>query len=353
MKKTFRNNSESGYTFLKKINTLIIVEKNIHLSRGILLLLAGLIYPLILSAQQPDTLIKKLDSARLKSDTAGQKNVIKQEAYNATTAITARTYFVLLGSNAKQQFTKPFHMQPKDWRSFGIGVAVIAPFFLVDEPMQKNVVELTNNNPSMGKVSKFITNMGGPYEAITLTVMAGYGIIFKNEKIKTTALLASQSYLISGAIQSVVKILTGRQRPYVYNPDQVEVEPTFYGPFHPPFKDVNGKTITSSFPSGHTTGAFAAATVFAMEYRDRPAVKIIAYGSASLIGLSRITENKHWFTDVLAGTALGILSGRQVVNNYHRYAAIKNAEKKKKGSVSFNISYQSGIILPQVIYTFR
>jgi len=67
-----------------------------------------------LSAQQPDTLIKKLDSARLKSDTAGQKNVIKQEAYNATTAINARTYFVLLGSNAKQQFTKPFHMQPKD-----------------------------------------------------------------------------------------------------------------------------------------------------------------------------------------------------------------------------------------------
>jgi len=351
MKMTFRNKSESGLT-LKKINTPIIIVKDTYFTRPILLLLIGFLFPFILSAQQPDTLIKKLDSARSKTDTAGQKNIIKQEAYNATTSINARTYFVLLASNTKQQFSKPFHMQPKDWKRFGIGVAVIAPFFFADEPVQKYVVDLTDNNPSMGKVSKFITNMGGPYEAVTLSLMAGYGIIFKKEKIKTTALLASQSYLISGAIQTVVKILTGRQRPFVYNPDQVEAEPKFHGPFHPPFKDANGKTITSSFPSGHTTGAFAAATVFAMEYRDRPAVKIIAYGSASLIGLSRITENKHWTTDVLVGTALGILSGRQVVNNYHRYAEIKNAEKKK-GIVSFNISYQSGVILPQIIYTFR
>ena len=89
-----------------------------------------------------------------------------------------------------------------------------------------------------------------------------------------------------------------------------------------------------------------------MEYGDRPLVKVIAYGSASLIGLSRITENKHWVSDVLAGAALGILSGRQVVNNYHRYAAIKNA-RAKKGSLSFNINYQMGVILPDLIYTFR
>ena len=89
-----------------------------------------------------------------------------------------------------------------------------------------------------------------------------------------------------------------------------------------------------------------------MEYRDRPLVKIIAYGSASLIGLSRITENKHWVSDVLAGAALGLLSGRQVVNNYHRFAAIRNASKKK-GSVSLNIDYQMGIVLPRLVYTFR
>jgi membrane-associated phospholipid phosphatase len=320
--------------------------------------LAGCFYSFAASAQQPDTLIKKLDSLKTKADTTGQKNVIKQEAYNDITKIDLKTYFILIGSDAKQQFTKPFHMHAKDWRNFAIGAVVIGGFAISDEPVQQFAVDLRDRNPWIKNVSKFITNTGGPYEAITLGLMASYGYVFKKEKLKTTALLASQSYITSAAIQSVLKGITGRQRPFVYHPDQVEAEPKFHGPFHSTFRDINGKRISSSFPSGHTTGAFAAATVFAMEYRDRPLVKIIAYTSASLIGLSRITENKHWVSDVLSGAALGYLSGRQVVNNYHRYATIKNAEKKKasekkKGSVSFNVTYQWGKVLPQVVYTFR
>jgi membrane-associated phospholipid phosphatase len=183
--------------------------------------------------------------------------------------------------------------------------------------------------------------------------LTAYGVVFKNEKLKTTTLLASQSYITSAAIQTVIKFATGRQRPFVYHPDQVEAEPKFHGPFHSTFRDVNGKKITSSFPSGHTTVAFAAATVFAMEYKDRPLVPVIAYTSASLIGISRITENKHWVSDVLAGAALGLLSGRQVVNNYHRFAAIRNERIKKKGSLGFSMNYQMGMLLPEMIYTFR
>jgi membrane-associated phospholipid phosphatase len=304
-----------------------------------------------LEAQQRDTLIKELDSLKLKTDTSGQKNVIKQEAYNENTKIDFQTYFVLLGSDAKQEFTKPLHLHAKDWSRLGIGAAVISAFALSDESVQKFMIKLRDRNEWVHDVSNFVTNTGGPYEAITLGLMATYGVVFKNEKLKTTALLASQSYITSAAIQTVIKLVSGRQRPFVYRPDHVEAEPTFYGPFHSPFRDVNGKKTTGSFPSGHTTGAFAAATVFAMEYHDRPLVPIIAYSSASLIGLSRITENKHWLSDVLAGVALGLLSGRQVVNNYHRFAAIRNAHKK--GSLSFNIDYQMGVVLPDVVYTFR
>ena len=304
------------------------------------------------SGQQPDTLIKKLDSLKARADTTGQKNVIKREAYNESTRIDAGTYFTLLASDAKQQFTKPFHMHSKDWKRLGAGALIIGGFALTDESVQKFMLKLRDRNPWVHDVSQFVTNTGGPYEAITLGAITSYGIIFKNEKLKTTGLLASQSYITSAAIQTVIKYISGRQRPYVYHPDQVEVEPKFHGPFHSPFRDANGKRLSSSFPSGHTTGAFAAATVFAMEYSDRPLVRIIAYGSASLIGLSRITENKHWVSDVLAGAALGLLSGRQVVNNYHRFATIRNA-RDKKGSVSFSLDYQMGIVLPKVVYTFR
>ena len=318
-----------------------------------MIVFAGILLSFNISAQQPDTLIKKLDSLRAKTDTTGQKNIIKQEAYNENTKINFETYFTLLASDAKQQFTKPFHMRGKDWTRLGIGAAIIGAFAMTDEPVQQFMIKLRDRNEWVHDVSKFVTNTGGPYEAITLGLMATYGVVFKNEKLKTTALLASQSYITSAAIQTILKAISGRQRPFVYDPDHIEAEPTFHGPFHSPFRDINGKRISSSFPSGHTAGAFAAATVFAMEYRDRPLVPIIAYGSASLIGFSRITENKHWVSDVLAGAALGLLSGRQVVNNYHRFAAIRNARDKKRGSVSFNINYQMGVVLPEVVYTFR
>jgi hypothetical protein len=96
--------------------------------------------------------------------------------------------------------------------------------------------------------------------------------------------------------------------------------------------------------------AFAAATVFAMEYKNRPWIPVFAYSAASLIGISRITENRHWTTDVVVGAALGYLTGRQVVNNYHRYAELKAPKQQK--SLSLNIQYNFGHIMPGLVYKF-
>ncbi|WP_207428713.1 phosphatase PAP2 family protein [Pedobacter sp. SYSU D00535] len=64
-----------------------------------------------------------------------------------------------------------------------------------------------------------------------------------------------------------------------------------------------------SFPSGHTTTAFAAAEFMRLEYRDAsPLFGISAYAIAATTGALRIYHNKHWFTDVIAGAGVGILS---------------------------------------------
>jgi membrane-associated phospholipid phosphatase len=305
-------------------------------------------------AQQPDTLIKKLDSVTRKVDSSGgQTNVIKQEAYNENTRINFPTYFVLLASDVKQQFTKPFHMTPRDWGNFGKFAVVTGAIMLAEQNIQRFAVDLRDHNKAVISTSQYVTNAGGTYEGYTLVLLAAYGIIFKHEKIKTTTLLASQAYITSGLIEGVVKVLAGRQRPSYYVEGQVNPVPRFNGPFHSTYHDRAGHTISSSFPSGHTAAAFAAATVFAMEYRDRPLVKIGAYTAASLIGLSRITENKHWASDVFVGAGLGYICGKQVVDNYHRYARIKNQEKRKKGTVAFSINYQFDHVMPEVIYTFR
>ena len=316
------------------------------------LLLVCLSLPVTSFSQRADTLINKLDSLSKKTDSAGgQVNNIAPKAYNENTKITFNTYFILLGSDLKQSFTKPFHMSKKDWGNFGKFTLATVALSFADEPIQREALKLRNKNTGLNNVSKYITNFGGIYEAYTLAAFGAYGFIFKNGKMKTTTLLATQAYITASAVESVAKYLSGRTRPSYY-PDGTEPEPRFTGPFSKTATNSSGKKVYSSFPSGHTTVAFAAATVFALEYKDKPLVPIIAYSAATMIGLSRITENKHWATDVFVGAALGFLTGKQVVNNYHRYSKLK-APAQKKNTVTFNLNYSYGHLMPGMIYKFH
>ena len=306
---------------------------------------------LTVKAQEPvkaDTLIKKLDSLARKTDSAGtQINNINPGAYNENTKLNGRSYFILLGSNVKQAFTKPFHMTKRDWGKLGkFAVADIALGF-ADEPIQRNALSLRTKSTFVRTSGKYITNFGFKYEFIALGAFGAYGVLFKSEKVKTTTLLATQAVITAVLIEATVKTLTGRTRPNYYGATQ-EAQPKFLGPFGNLSKDANGQRSNSSFPSGHTASAFAAATVFAVEYRNKPIIPIIAYSMATLVGISRVTENKHWATDVFTGAALGYLSGRQVSLNYHRFAGIKNAELKKK--LSFNLNYDFGKVMPGLVW---
>ncbi|MES2880548.1 MAG: phosphatase PAP2 family protein [Bacteroidota bacterium] len=301
--------------------------------------------------QQPDSLLKKLDSLEKKADTAGQVNIINPIAYNETTRINVPVYFTLLASNMKQQFTAPFRASKKDWGNVAKFALVTGALAFADRPLQKAALRWRKSSGTVRNVSGFITEFGYRYEVVTLAVFGAYGFIFKQEKMRTTTLLASQAFITGSAVGMLSKYITGRQRPGYFGADSTLARATFHGPFSVFGTKYNGNTFGSSFPSGHTTVAFAAATVFAMEYRDKPIIPIIAYSAASLIGISRVTENKHWATDVLVGAALGYLSGRQVVNNYHRYAKIKNDEKRK-GKLTFNLQYTGGQLVPGMVYKF-
>jgi membrane-associated phospholipid phosphatase len=314
-----------------------------------------------LALAQNDTIPKKLDSLNnLPPEIKrSNKDSIRREFYNQKTKITFPVYFTLLGSDLKQQVTAPFHAKPRDWFRAAVVVGITAGVLMLDKPISRAAVDWRKSSPAMVNTSKFVTRFGGPYEVYTLAALGAYGFIFKNEKIKTTTLLATQAYICSAVIFEALKFLSGRTRPYYYNPDINSNESLWHGPLYQFKKDANGNKPDNysytSFPSGHTTLAFAAATVYAMEYSDRPAIKILSYGAASIIGLSRITENKHWASDVLIGGILGHLIGRQVVNNYHRFAKLKSeqAAAKKKNTLSFAPGYLNGRWLPGVVYTFN
>jgi membrane-associated phospholipid phosphatase len=65
-----------------------------------------------------------------------------------------------------------------------------------------------------------------------------------------------------------------------------------------------------SFPSGHASNSFAAATVLAEHYGWKLGVP--AYAAAAYTAASRVTANQHWVSDVVFGAALGTVSGRTV-----------------------------------------
>ncbi|TDH21399.1 phosphatase PAP2 family protein [Segetibacter sp. 3557_3] len=307
--------------------------------------------PLVGMSQQ-DTLIQKLDSLTQQADSAGgQVNNINAQTYNAYTSLTPASYLKLLGSDLKQQFTKPFHMKKKDWGNLGKFALVAGALAFADRPIQRNVAPIITKNRGIAKVSGFITDFGGIYEAYTLAALGTYGLIAKNQKIQTTTLLATQAFITGGSLERVVKFLSGRTRPAFYATGE-EPRPRFLGPFAKAARDAPGGRLYGSFPSGHTTVAFAAATVFALEYRNKPIVPVIAYSAASLIGLSRIFENKHWATDVLAGAAIGFLAGRNVVNNYHRFAKLKSPKSKTKTSMLININYFNNQLVPGIVCRF-
>src|SRR5690242_5666251 len=183
-------------------------------------------------SQQQDTLIHQANSLNKKTDTAGsQKNIIKPKVFNEDTSITFSSYFLLLGSDLKQQFTAPFHQTGKEWIRIGLytaGMATISK--LADEPVQRFAVKIYDSSEAARNISSYATRFGDPYQLYILAALGTYGFAFNNKKMQTTTLLATQSYLIAEVLDRTIKFITGRQRPAYYDPKDPEPEPKFHGP---------------------------------------------------------------------------------------------------------------------------
>mgnify|MGYP006298760979 CR=1 FL=1 len=68
-----------------------------------------------------------------------------------------------------------------------------------------------------------------------------------------------------------------------------------------------------AMPSGHATGAFTVATVFSHHY---PKYKNYAYTLASLIAVSRLYEDRHWFSNIVAGAGIGYYGANFVLKRW-------------------------------------
>jgi hypothetical protein len=101
-------------------------------------------------SQQKDTLVNKLDSLDKKTGSTGkQVNNINPKVYDETTKLTFNSYCTLLASDLERAFTKPFHMNGKDWGRLGKFAIVTVALGFADEPIQKGAVKLTGSHPGL------------------------------------------------------------------------------------------------------------------------------------------------------------------------------------------------------------
>lgn len=125
-----------------------------------IILVLLLLYPFI-SFGQKNTLIQKLDSLSIQSDTFknGSQNNINPKAYNDSTRLSFHNYFLLLGNDFKQQLTLPFHSKRKDWYKLAeFGAAITAASF-ADEPVSHYAFNLKTRNNTVNRQANTLRNL--------------------------------------------------------------------------------------------------------------------------------------------------------------------------------------------------
>lgn len=100
-------------------------------------------------------------------------------------------------------------------------------------------------------------------------------------------------------------------------------------------------SVFNSFPSGHTATVFASAELLKQEYGERyPWLGYTGYAVATATGALRMYNNRHWFSDVVAGAGFGILSTKL---SYVLYPKIKKLiTGKNKYALNLMPSYRDG-----------
>lgn len=151
-----------------------------------------------------------------------------------------------------------------------------------DDDIQEHVKGVLGDFADIGNIGGSAFTLAG----IALSTFA-VGTIMKNNSIVETGRALIEAEIITAVMTSIIKISVGRERP-----------------------DGSGNRFRSSFPSGHVSGSFALASTIDSMYGHY--VGIPLYLFAGYVGFSRMSDNKHFLSDVIFGAALGTAIGRGV-----------------------------------------
>lgn len=153
-----------------------------------------------------------------------------------------------------------------------------------------------------------VDTLGGPIINVPVVAAAGISLLTKNERFQDAAWTSLQTLIYAGGLGYVLKGIFGRDRP-IWTDDPY----AFFSRtgMNPVVAEGN-----SSFPSGHAISSFGIITPWVLYYPSpfTYALYIIPAGTT----LSRVSHLRHWPTDVVVGTVIGITMARWLTARHKR-----------------------------------
>lgn len=190
---------------------------------------------------------------------------------------------------------------------------------------------MTDYNKALSITSTVTEAMLLASPAIVLPVANSRQYGFSWEEIGIDGTMYAQTMMTAWGIKEWLKLLVDRPRPYMYYDN------------YPESKVADGDW-NDSFPSGHTTLSFAAATfltyTFFQYYPDDPArfwVLGLSYGTAVTTAALRMASGNHFFTDVMTGALIGTVCGI-TIPYLHTQLFYSKFNKNKNNDLAFYIS---------------
>ena len=177
------------------------------------------------------------------------------------------------------------HLPSKEnlfWTGVGGGLA------LAVHPADESVNQTMVNSDFAHDFFKFGSYLGELYTLLpAAATLDAVGRVKDQPKVSHLGMDLLRSLAVSETLVNALKYTTRRERP-----------------------DGSGKT---SFPSGHAADTFAFATALERHLGWKGAVP--AYIFSSYVAISRLPDNRHWLSDVVFGSTVGIIAGRTVTRH--------------------------------------
>ena len=220
------------------------------------------------------------------------------------TALTSSAQYISDSLSAPGQALSPQKEQGKKvWLHTGLaaGYAGTAYIFYKYEDSHFREESQEHRTPFLDGIAAGASFMGESKNAwMALGATTGLAYLSRNTRLQKTVFVWAGTLLLNGVVTDKLKHSFQRYRPNT-------------GMSAHTFDGLEGPGVHHSLPSAHTSNAFATATVFATLYKDKKWVPPLAYGLAAVVGASRVHNNAHWVSDVMAGAAVGYLSARAML----------------------------------------